>query len=319
MTSRVSAPKKLKPKQEAFAQAYAAQPADDKNASDAYRASRDCARMQTSTINSNAKKLLRQTPLRLRIAEISQERECSPDVQVAKETPVDSGLKLEEERFCQHFVLNGNATAAYGEAFPRSRKWKAVARQNKASTLLNTGRVQVRIAALRAKVAAVAEKSFEITADRVLAEYAKIGFSNMLDYMTVQPDGTAFCDLSKLTRDQAAAIQEANFETVLSGNPDALEAAGEDADEGGRTKKVAVIKGRIKLADKRAALGDLGKHLGLFGKDNAQAGDAMGKAMAEANEVSNRDLARSILDILRTAKVAETPRDKPEGKAAGGG
>lgn len=289
--------KTLTAKQEAFAHAYAAQPKNARNASAAYRASRDCSKMKSSTVNSNAKKLLRQTPVRLRIGEIETERECSPEVQVSKVTPADSGLKLAEERFCQHYVLNGNATAAYGEAFPRSRKWKPVVRQNKASALLNTDRVQVRVAALRARVIETVEKKFDITTERVLQEYAKIGFSNMLDYMTVQPDGTAFCDLSKLTRDQAAAIQEATFETIRSSDPDALDAAGEDEGK----KKVAVLKTKIKLVDKKGPLDSMGKYLGLFGKDNSQTGEAMGKAMAEA--APSRDIARAVLDILRTSKL----------------
>jgi phage terminase small subunit len=302
MTSGV--PKTLRAaKKEAFAQAYAAQPKDARNASAAYRASRDCSKMQTSTINSNAKKLLRETPVRLRIEEIERERECSPDVQVAKDTPADTGLKLEEERFCQHFVLNDNATAAYAEAFPYSKKWKAASRQNKASTLFNTDRVQARIRALRAKVAAVAEKSFDITVERVLKEYARMGYSNMEDYVVRQPDGTARLDLMKVGRDEMAAVQEMTFETVLSSAPEALAAAGIDPSEEDAPTKVPVIKTKFKLHDKKGPLDGLAKHLGLFAKDNAQAGDAAGKAMAEAADVSNRDLARSILDIFRAAKV----------------
>jgi len=89
----------------------------------------------------------------------------------------------------------------------------------------------------------------EITADRVLQELAYLGFANMLDYVTIQPDGSAVVDLSKLTREQAAAIQEVIVDEYTDGR-------GEDA------RPVKRVK--VKLADKRANLELIGKHLGMF-------------------------------------------------------
>lgn len=71
----------------------------------------------------------------------------------------------------------------------------------------------------------------------------------MLDYMTVQSDGYAYVDLSRLTREQAAAIQEITVEEYKEGT-------GEEA------RNVKRVK--FKLADKRAALVDIGRHFGLF-------------------------------------------------------
>lgn len=308
--------KPLAAKREAFCQAYAAQKPNAKNASAAYRASRNCDKMQTATINSNAKKLLRETPVRLRIKAIELERECSPDVQVAENVPQDSGLKLEEEKFCQHYVLNGNATAAFGQAFPHSRKWQAASRQNKASTLLNKDRVQARIKVLRAKVLQAAEKSFDITKDAVLQEYAKMGFSNMLDYMTVGPDGTAHCDLTKLTRTQAAAIQEVTFDTIMSSEPEALDAAGvyDDSDGGEPKKKVAVLRTKFKLHDKKGPLDSIGKHLGLFAVDNAQKGQAAGEAIGKAIEaMTETERARRVAFML--TKASKAPADDKAAKS----
>jgi phage terminase small subunit len=88
-----------------------------------------------------------------------------------------------------------------------------------------------------------------ITADRVLEELAKIGFLNMQDYITVQGDGTAYIDLSTLTREQAAAIQEITVDEYTEGR-------GEDARD--------VRKVKVKLYDKKSALDSIGKHLGMF-------------------------------------------------------
>lgn len=90
----------------------------------------------------------------------------------------------------------------------------------------------------------------EITADRVLEELALIGFSNMLDYVKIQKSGRSFdIDFTKLTREQAAAIQEITVDATGGSN------------DGERR---LVLRNKFKLADKRAALELLGKHLKLF-------------------------------------------------------
>jgi phage terminase small subunit len=88
----------------------------------------------------------------------------------------------------------------------------------------------------------------EITSDRVLNELAKIGFANMADYVQIV-GGEPVIDLSSMTRDQAAAINEVTVEDFKDGR-------GEDARDVRRVK--------FKLSDKRAALVDIGKHLGMF-------------------------------------------------------
>lgn len=94
-----------------------------------------------------------------------------------------------------------------------------------------------------------AMEKLSITKESVLAELAKIGFANMMDYIRTNDQGDAYVDLSALTREQAAAIQEIVVDEYTEGR-------GEDARNVKRT--------RFKLADKKAALVDIGKHLGMF-------------------------------------------------------
>jgi phage terminase small subunit len=104
--------------------------------------------------------------------------------------------------------------------------------------------------------AAVAEKTqkrmnkLEITAEKVLQELALLGFANMMDYMQITGDGEAYVDLSKITREQAAAIQEITVDETGGG--------------AGDNKREAVQRTRFKLASKRDSLELLGKHLKLF-------------------------------------------------------
>ena len=96
-----------------------------------------------------------------------------------------------------------------------------------------------------------------LTTERILSELSLMGFANMLDYIAVQ-DGDAYIDLSKLSREQAAAIQEITVVEYTKGK-------GED--------KRDIKKTRFKLAEKRGSLELLGKHLKLFTDKIEHSGD----------------------------------------------
>lgn len=112
-----------------------------------------------------------------------------------------------------------------------------------ASKLFNHPDIQTRIQEIKIR----ASYRTEITVKSILEELAKIGFSNILDYVSTDEKGGTVYDLSKIERDKAAAIVELNIEesAPLLGRP-------------------PIKKTKIKLADKRAALVDLGKHFGAF-------------------------------------------------------
>jgi phage terminase small subunit len=80
-----------------------------------------------------------------------------------------------------------------------------------------------------------------------------MGFANMLDYIS-RAGTEAYVDLSKLTREQAAAIQEITSETYVDG----YEGVGQDK------TPIVVKRTKFKLSDKRGALELLGKHLKLW-------------------------------------------------------
>ncbi|MBO9380038.1 terminase small subunit [Sphingomonas histidinilytica] len=146
--------------------------------------------------------------------------------------------------------------------------------------------VQARIAEL---IGAAAERA-EITIERVMAELGKIGFANMADYISVGDDGDPFVDLSDLDRDKAAAISEVTVEDFKDGR-------GEDARDVRRVK--------FKLLDKRAALVDIGKHLGMFKERVEHTGSDGGPI--EFTEASETEKARRIAFALtRGARQTDT-------------
>jgi hypothetical protein len=145
-----------------------------------------------------------------------------------------------------------------------------------------------------------AVKAIGVTKERIVAELIKIGFSNMLDYLRISADGLPCCDFSAVTRDQAAAIQEVNVE---------VGSAIEYNDKGERTA-VPVRRVRFKLADKRAALIDMGKHLGMFKEYPIMPVRRTDKSIAELRDELLQDMVEAGLVTLLPA-----PEPAPAGVA----
>ena len=124
-----------------------------------------------------------------------------------------------------------------------------------ASKLAAKPEIDARIKELKEIGAEKAAVAIGVTKEKITAELAKLGFSNMLDYMTVGADGPPFIDMTAIAadRDKGAAIQEVIVETTTRME---VNAAGEK-------EAVPVRKVRFKLADKRAALVDMARHLGM--------------------------------------------------------
>jgi len=138
------------------------------------------------------------------------------------------------------------------------------------------------------------ENSAEITAEKVLTELAKIGFANMADYMKTTADGDPYLDFSALSRDQAAALSEVTVEDYVDGR-------GKDARN---VKKV-----KFKLYDKRAALVDIGKHIGMF-KERHEVTGANGEALFE--DVLGFHQLSGILARLRPRQAESIPIDQQQ-------
>ncbi len=105
-----------------------------------------------------------------------------------------------------------------------------------ASTYASRPEIANRITEIKEVIAARAM----VSAERVLAELARIGFAKATDVITIKDGKVIVADTASLSPDIQAAISE------ISQTRDGL---------------------KVKMHDKRAALENLGKHLGLF-KEN---------------------------------------------------
>lgn len=169
-------------------------------------------------------------------------------------------LTPKQRRFVAEYLIDLNGTQAAIRA-GYSRKTAA----EQASRLLTNVKVSAAVAEGQAQLA----EKHGVTAERIVAELAKLGFANMQDYMRVDGEGTPRLDFGSLSRDQAAALAEVTVDEYMARDPDG-------ADEDGKPRMIPARKVKFKLADKRASLVDLGRHLGMFvdkhehtGKDGA--------------------------------------------------
>lgn len=140
--------------------------------------------------------------------------------------------------FCKEFIIdmNGKQAAIRAGYTPNSA-------EQHASRLLSNGKVQSYIAILKDK----RSERTQITADMVLTELAKIGFSDLSQFVD---ENYQLKPLSEIEGKSAAIAS-------LSVN--------ESYTEYGTHKTV-----NFKLHDKLSALEKIAKHIGFFEKDNEQ-------------------------------------------------
>lgn len=176
------------------------------------------------------------------------------------------------EAFARAIVEGKAAGAAYVSA-----GYSKNGADQSASALLRNPKVAARIAELKAEAA----KGAVATAQQVLEELTKIGLVNMQDFVG---DNDITRSVASLNRNHAAAIQEYTVEHYTDGH-------GDDARE---VKKI-----KLKLADKRGALVDLGRHHKLFTDKSEHSGPDGGPI--ETKNVSDTDRARRIAFLLHRA------------------
>ena len=119
-----------------------------------------------------------------------------------------SKLTPKQARFVEEYLIDLNATQA-----ARRAGYSARTANEQGCRLLANVSVADAIAAAQNRRA----QRTEVSADRVVAELAKIGFANMGDYLRANEGGDPYLDFSALTRDQTAVLQEVTVEDYVEG------------------------------------------------------------------------------------------------------
>jgi phage terminase small subunit len=162
-----------------------------------------------------------------------------------------------QQQFALEYVKDFNATRAYQACKPHvSAKTAGV----EGHRLLKNPSVQAEAQAARERIA----NRLELTAERTIQEIARLAYFDPRKLF--KSDGTPKA-VDELDDDTAAAL--AGIEVV-----EEFEGSGKDRVFVGYTKK-------YRVADKNAALEKAAKILGLFKKDNEQAGNALASALSQ--------------------------------------
>jgi phage terminase small subunit len=207
--------------------------------------------------------------------------------------PVLTNLRW--EKFCLAYVYGptaGNGRASYRAAGYNATPHSASA---EAHHLMKKPEVQTRIAELQAQVAQDDAETTARTVARlgldknvVLAELSNIALANMLDCFHFDDSGKVTLNLAWIERSKAAGIVDVTMAMAPDGS---------------------VSRIRIKLADKRAALADLGRFFGMFA-DRQQVEEQLDPA-------TEAELERRIAEEVR--KIAEARIAQAEANFFGAG
>ena len=161
---------------------------------------------------------------------------ASPVVDEVK--PVDTKLpKLRGKQglFAQEYTIDLHATKAALRAGYAARSAQQIGSENLLKPV-----IQAEIQRLMSE----RSERTQITADNVVLELAKIGFCNIEDFAKIEGAVVKFTDFKEVGKEKLAAVESI-----------------------GSTKKGKIT---LKLHSKLNALEQLGKHLGIYEKDNAQ-------------------------------------------------
>lgn len=147
-----------------------------------------------------------------------------------------TGLTPKQARFVEEYLVDLNAAAAARRAGYSHKRSEAIGYD-----LLTKADIQSAIEVAQRERSA----RTGITADRVIAEIAKIAFADPRKVMTWGPGGIELFDSSSLTDADAAMISEVSESSSQSGS-----------------------SLKVKLHSKLDALEKLAKHVGVYGGDN---------------------------------------------------
>lgn len=181
----------------------------------------------------------------------------------------------QQELFIAAYVKRPNATraalaAGYSEESAHTQGWR----------LLKNADIDREITRRLRGIAG----RYEVSAERITAELAKIAFANAADYVSVQDDGQVVVDFTGVDRDQMAAIDSVESEMLVG------------------TDRPVVMKTRFKMRDKQKALMDLARlhNIGAANRTELTGPNGEPVAIAQHHTIDIKQLPAEDREQLKT-------------------
>lgn len=195
---------------------------------------------------------------------------------------VSKKLNPQQLEFCAQYLIDLNATKAVIRA-----GYSRHTAKNQGHRLLSNPECQAEIQRRQVEL----QKQTKVTQERIILELARIAFANMADYYTIENDQVVV-DLAKLSREDAAALQEIQVEDLPDGKQ----------------------RVKVKLLDKRQPLVNLGNHIAdMFSKRLELTGPDGAPIQTEQVGLSDTERIQRVLELLDTARA------RRDGQLANGG
>jgi len=180
-------------------------------------------------------------------------------------------LTAREQAFAQEYIAAKSYIEAYRLAGYATENMKPETISRRAIDVAQRPRVAARIAQLQAEAA---ERN-GVNLDRVIEDLAAVAFSDITRVVSYSDGEFRVKSFEMLSNADQRAIKKVRVRCAVEGH-------------GKQTRHIEYIE--IDLHDKLAALDKLARHLGLYGRDNTQKGDASLAALYELVQGRTRGL-----------------------------
>jgi phage terminase small subunit len=159
------------------------------------------------------------------------------------------GLTAKQEKFCQEYLIDLNATQAAIRAGYSEKTASRIGGQNLYKLVIQAEIQRSQLAR---------SKRTEITQDRVLKELALIGFSDMAMFVRIDESGMIQANpLDTLPEGASRIIKKVKEKRVIRSTPEG--------------DQILDATYEFELCDKVRCLELMGKHLGMFSENQEQA------------------------------------------------
>lgn len=168
-------------------------------------------------------------------------------------------LTLKQETFCRKVIeFNDDASMAYRHAY-NAEKMKPATINRAAKELMDNPKIAARITELKEVIL----KKLDVGPERVIEEIARVSFS---DVRKLFRENGSLIPIHELDDDTAAAVCSFKVKTLSAP---------------GKEDTAVDCVTEIKFWDKNSSLEKLGKHAGIFEKDNSQKNDPLSAFLSD--------------------------------------